>query len=352
MTIVERLRKSDDFINFQQKTQEKIDKFKLTPQFKPSVTKGEKKKSETYEVGRLNDARDTKYQMILANLSNTEDLMFLSPSDLYKRANDIKLLALSESDPIDVGFSNKLQNLLDYKTLRSGNKKLLYRFYKKLGVKCCVYCNSQHVILLDDEQKTMRFQADHYIPKSKFPIFSITLANLVPVCNNCNHLKSTKELNYVLYYNDTEGEHHDLGFSLTHQSIVEYCMNRNSDNAENHLEIVFKDYYEKDANNSSRLNEVLKIDKIYEQHQDVVADLINKKIVYNESYLESLGKEFSKLFKREDESINHHLFNQMLYGHSLDEEHINKRVFSKLTIDVKKQLDTLDLKKYITGSDH
>jgi len=72
-------------------------------------------------------------------------------------------------------------------------------------------------------------------------------------------------------------------------------------------------------------------------------------ITYNESYLESLGEEFSKLFKREDENINHHLFNQMLYGHSLDEEHINKRVFSKLTIDVKKQLDTLDLKKYIPG---
>lgn len=33
---------------------------------------------------------------------------------------------------------------------------------------------------------------DHYLPKSKYPVFAITPANLVPACAHCNTKKSTK----------------------------------------------------------------------------------------------------------------------------------------------------------------
>jgi len=96
------------------------------------------------------------------------------------------------------GFFTRIQEILQYKTLRSGEDNLLVKFFNYLQLKACVYCNSQHVIILEKSQ-IARFQADHNLPKSEYPCFSITLANLYPSCNNCNHLKNDKDLNYELY---------------------------------------------------------------------------------------------------------------------------------------------------------
>ncbi|RZF61462.1 HNH endonuclease [Sphingobacterium corticibacterium] len=346
-TIVEKLKKTDDFTDFLKKVQNRIDEFVTKPEFKYGGKLAKNKKVvKVYKIGK-SPAKDIEYNIILKKISNVSDLMFMNPSTFKKILEKTK--ELNENNPIDKAFSDKIQSLLMYTELRSGDMKLLHSFYKELGIKSCVYCNAQHTVLLDDDKRTMRLQADHHIPKSKFPMFSITLANLIPVCNNCNHLKSTHDLKYNLYYDDINGKHHDLGFSLTEESIALYCANRNSENSEKYLELNFKDYYEDDTSKSSKLNEVLKINKIYENHKDLAADLINKKIVYKDSYLSSLGKEFGTLFKRNDGSINKHLFNQMLYGHTLEESDINKKVFSKLTIDIKNQLDKLDVDKYLNS---
>lgn len=345
--IVKKLKTSNDFTDFLKKVQDRINNFGTNLDFKYSEKKsGNKKETKKYKVGD-SPAKDFKFKKILAELSNISNYMFMTPSKFEVSIIPMNSLALNEKDPIDYAFGNKILTLLGYEELRSGEKKLLYQFYKELGVKSCVYCNAQHTVLLNDNKKTMRLQADHFIPKSKFPMFSITLANLIPVCNNCNHLKSDKDLKYSLYYDDINGKHHDLGFSLTGESIADYCTNRNSEIPEDNLKIKFKDYYGENTAESSRLNEILKIDMIYENHNYIAADLINKKIMYKDSYLTSLGEDFSKLFKRENGTINKQLFNQMLYGHSLDEEDINKKVFSKLTIDIKRQLDRLDIQNYL-----
>jgi|GEM_PF-972467 len=342
ISIVNKLKKSDDFEEFVERVQKRVDNFLKKPKFSYSEGIGRKKKTIKYEIGKKSDSRSKKYKKILDSISDVERIMFMSSSMLKKETVALQGFQLDVGNDIDKGFSQTLQSILRYSELRSGDKKLLYSFYKELGIKSCIYCNSQHTILLKDTEKTMRLQADHYIAKSKYPTFSITLANLFPTCNNCNHLKSDKEISYSLYYDDTKLKHHDLGFKVTPESLNNYYLNRNKNNAENYLEVEFTDYYNGDLKNSSKLNEILKIDKIYENHKDIIADLISKKIVYKDSYLETLGEEFGGLFKRKDGTINKHLFNQMIYGHSLDENDVNKRVFSKLTIDVKKQLDSYD----------
>ena len=35
-------------------------------------------------------------------------------------------------------------------------------------------------------------EIDHFLPKKKFPVFSIYLGNLVPLCHQCNHKKGSK----------------------------------------------------------------------------------------------------------------------------------------------------------------
>jgi hypothetical protein len=348
-TIIERLKKSDGFTDFLEKIQARVDEFLTNPEFEFIEKQPQKKKVvKVYKVEK-SPAKDIEYKIILKKLSNVSHLMFMDPLTFKKELQKIK--GLNENNPIDKAFSDKIQSLLMYTELRSGDRKLLYSFYKELGIKSCIYCNAQHTVLLNDQEKTMRLQADHYMPKSKFPLFSITLANLIPVCNNCNHLKNDKDLNYILYYDDKTEKHHDMAFFLTEKSIALYCANRNSEKSEEYLDLIFKDYYGEDTSHSSKLNEVLKVDKIYENHKDIAVNLINKKIIYNDSYLKSLGEDFGELFKRKDGTVNRSLFNQMLYGHSLDENDINKKVFSKLTIDIKKQLDKLDIKKYVADKE-
>jgi hypothetical protein len=53
---------------------------------------------------------------------------------------------------------------------------------------------------------------DHYLPKSKHPLYSITPANLVPSCSDCNKTKSSKQAKSAdqqtlhPYFDDVEGE--------------------------------------------------------------------------------------------------------------------------------------------------
>ena len=58
----------------------------------------------------------------------------------------------------------------------------VYKFYKAIrsAQAFCPYCN------IFSHQVT---QLDHYFPKSKFPSLSITPANLVPICTDCNTQK-------------------------------------------------------------------------------------------------------------------------------------------------------------------
>ena len=37
-------------------------------------------------------------------------------------------------------------------------------------------------------------QLDHFFPRDSFPIFAVSLYNLVPACSACNHIKTTKEM--------------------------------------------------------------------------------------------------------------------------------------------------------------
>lgn len=57
----------------------------------------------------------------------------------------------------------------------------LLKQIKAIKPRCCPYCG-KHAI-----PETL----DHYLPKEKYPEFSIYYQNLIPCCGRCNNLKST-----------------------------------------------------------------------------------------------------------------------------------------------------------------
>ena len=57
----------------------------------------------------------------------------------------------------------------------------------RLEINSCFYCESSFVGIFELETETRRtFELDHFFPKEQYPLFSISLYNLVPSCTICN----------------------------------------------------------------------------------------------------------------------------------------------------------------------
>lgn len=74
------------------------------------------------------------------------------------------------------------------------------------------------------------------------------------------------------------------------------------------------------------------IKEIHDTQKDIIAELIVKNQIYNESFKDILQKSFSKL------SLSQNDFDRVIVGNYTKEKDIHKRPFSKMTMDIAKQL--------------
>lgn len=232
-------------------------------------------------------------------------------------------------------FKDKLIDIMGYTQLRSYNKnskiKPIYpQFFKDLGIKACVYCNSQLTIttVKRNNKYVGRFQVDHYIDKASFPCFSISFFNLYPVCSSCNNKKGGKDIDFELYSDDSiKVLKSDFEFSIDCSSIADYRLTKDDSS----LKISFND-------KGSKLNDLFAVKEIYETQKDLAAEIIVKSEIYNESYKTVLQNSFSKLYGKGKQSIN---FNRIILGNYTEPKDIHKRPMSKFTQDIAKQLKLL-----------
>lgn len=319
---IDQMKKTPEFLKFIkgcEKRLKKLDKAK-TFSYRIKNTAG---KTVTVNVDFRNKVSMSKYvELLKDNISDIITCDFKSFNDWGDKFSKIDF---GKEDQTELsGFFAKILTVLQYKTLRSGDDKLLFKFYQKLKVKACVYCNSQHVILLQSS-KIARLQADHNLPKAKFPCFSVTLANLYPSCNNCNHLKKEFDVKHYLYFLDKPKR--EISFSLKDTDIIDFYTYKLD---EDKLKIEFDQ-------GSTQLEKILNISQIYNNHTDYVVDLLRKHRIYKKSYVSNLISSFGPLLGN-----NEDLVNRMIFGSNFNDEDINQRVFSKLLNDVKRQLDELD----------
>ncbi|HDI3248707.1 TPA: hypothetical protein PMC35_002182 [Vibrio cholerae] len=85
-----------------------------------------------------------------------------------------------------------------------------YSLCKKVAPRICPYCNRNFtpVVVMGGEDSA-RPELDHFLPKSLFPMFSVSFHNLIPSCHCCNHSKG----NYNVVQANTRGE---LSYKLLH----------------------------------------------------------------------------------------------------------------------------------------
>jgi hypothetical protein len=90
-----------------------------------------------------------------------------------------------------------LQKIYDYAKFAEKKKRkwCAYGLCRRTNVKTCPYCNlSYELTIFDQDEGVMRPALDHFFDKSKYPLFGISIGNLVPSCHHCNStLKGSKD---------------------------------------------------------------------------------------------------------------------------------------------------------------
>lgn len=205
-----------------------------------------------------------------------------------------------------------------------------YAFVMELGLKVCPYCNRTFITPLYSPQKKCRGDLDHFLPKSKYPYFSISIFNLIPCCKVCNSsFKGSKDFDYDEFINLYEDKCIEDKYRFTYSSNNYESLVGISDD-----EMELKILYDEADTDYSRIRsniEEFGIEEIYQYHKDIVKKLIQKKEIYSKEYIEQILVQYNTLFHNENEIFD-------LLFDTTNNENIKNNILGKLKNDIIKEL--------------
>lgn len=273
--------------------------------------------------------KNEKAKLTTTQKAYLKELSSRLPVLVYAKPNKLKSLEKSflklpkNKAGEKVSFKDKVLNLLNYDGLRGGFFPI---YFNDLGIKSCVYCNSQLTVCVENskKKKVARFQLDHYIPKTKYPFLSVSLYNLYPVCASCNLLKDENRVDFLLY-SDAPNTN-DFKFKLKRGVVAKFLSKRDLN------QIDFDYICPKAKPPAIDFETLFSIHSIHKTQLDIAEELILKAEVYKKSYKDSLIKKFPKIFS------NTNITNRLIIGNYHNPLDIHKRPMAKFTQDISRQL--------------
>ena len=223
-------------------------------------------------------------------------------------------------------FWEIIERQMMYKEIR---RLVFPQYIKSLGLKSCVYCNANYIIT--DENGIAYYDLDHWKPKSKYPFLCISFFNLQPCCHSCNmHKGDDDEHEFLGLYSDApEASLNMFSLTIDDADVANYI----TDHDNSKLLIRFKSLSTQFDTVCHDMNEQLHIESMYKEHQDVAEEVIWRKMIYNDSFQESL-KNLLQERNFTDEEID-----RFILGTYYEEKDIHKRPLTKLMQDVFKTCD-------------
>jgi hypothetical protein len=205
-----------------------------------------------------------------------------------------------------------------------------YQLTKALGLKVCCYCNRQYTFTLSKgPRKITRPELDHFLPKSKNPLLALSFFNLIPSCTVCNRdCKGKKDFNYVNYLSPYEKneKHGYISYDYFPTSYL------GSIGESDDIKVFIKTSgVASDPLIDAKIKGNVKIfeyNTIINEHKDIVQDIIRKRHMSNDNYIETLQKTFPAAHLTLDEAY------RLAYGNFHDEKEFSKRPLAKLTKDI------------------
>ena len=203
-----------------------------------------------------------------------------------------------------------------------------YDLAQKLKVNVCSYCNRNYTFTIRNKSsKSTRPDFDHFYDKGTHPILALSFYNLIPSCILCNsRLKSTAKfsINTHLHpYKDSFNDYAKFKLKIIN-SMFFY------DEKAFELKLVTTDI------KAEKIKEDFAWEVLYQEHKDIVLELIQKREIYPDSYIDDLFHQYEgTLFKNREDVLRH------ITGGYIEDKDINKRPLSKLIKDISEELDLI-----------
>jgi hypothetical protein len=276
---------------------------------------------------------DNKFKSLKEITTGFKTFMLYFPTDqesfITKWSRNSSLLFYNPAIPgknKTTAFGKEIIKALNYNGFRAAYAD---KISSATGIKTCPYCNAALTIVAENEggKKKSRFQLDHYFPKSKYPLFSISFFNLIPSCGNCNNTKSSKPVvlgkDFHLYANETPIDGYK--FEIPKDSVAKYLVTSDLDD----VDINFVPGNDGTIANTKHHNKSFDIKGIYNTQKDVIEELFWKVKAYPEEKIDDLSKLLNLPIP---------VIRRMVLSNYIDIEDIHKRPLAKFQQDIARQL--------------
>lgn len=204
-----------------------------------------------------------------------------------------------------------------------------YEFVSLINLKTCPYCNRNYISIIDKKythQKKTRPELDHFHPKSIYPFLAVNYYNLIPSCSTCNKLKSDDDSLRLMNPYDEAIKKIEITYWLNDMKFYNVTSLKDiSFESEKSITIEID-------NITPSHNYAFQLDNLYQEHRDVVIELILKYINYPKSYIDELSK-----FGYSPEEIY-----RFIFSNYYNDEDLSKKPLSKLIKDIATELTLLD----------
>jgi len=282
------------------------------------------------KIKKFINQTNTKYNLDEINCDllsiidrDLEQLVVARPSEIR---NLIKISPNEFSDEI-----KKLKNL--YTTFRD---KWGVELLKDLDITVCPFCNREYISKFEDTvQDKARIIAslDHYYDKDTYPFLAVSFFNLIPSCHICNskfkHTKNFYDEKHLHPYEDDFNKKAKFSHFFTtiddetkHYSIF----------SEERISLDLKPVDKDDKKTQNTIN-TFRLDDIYQNHKDIVLELVQKREIYSDSYIDDLLNQYEgTLFKNREDLL------RLITSGYVNDEDLHKRPLSKLIKDISEEL--------------
>ena len=228
-------------------------------------------------------------------------------------------------------IDDQLKYIFDYSGFvkrRPNSSWNAYKLADQLKVNTCFYCNRQYTFTVrKNGQKITRPQFDHYFSQSDHPLLGVSFYNLIPCCSICNQLKGDEPFTtdqYLYPYETGCGSEANFTFiPKDYRTMVGLSDNMSI----KLLELPTGQNREK----INRQKDFFKLEEIYQEHADYVQEIILKAHISKGQYFKWLQHLFGKGISTDD-------IYKMALGNYSSEKDFDKRVLSKLTKDIAKEV--------------
>jgi len=299
---------------------------------KIDITKIDSLKYYKYIKDYINQ-KNTKYSLKKINC----DLLTIFDKDLEEiiSSNPEEIRKLIKISPND--FTKEIIQLKDlYEVFRN---KWAVEFIDDLDIKICPFCNREYIFKFEDGvlgKPRIIASLDHYYDKDTYPFLSVSIFNLIPCCHICNSkFKHTKN-----FYNEKHLHPYENSFNEK-VKFSQFFNNVNEENkkfsllSKERISLSLKPLDKKDIATQNTID-TFRLETLYQEHKDIVLELIQKREIYPDSYIDDLFQQYEgTLFKNREDVLRH------ITGGYIEDKDINKRPLSKLIKDISEELDLI-----------